>query len=130
MKTLNLLPIDSYFTLSIKSWHPYVKTKGVYEDGWCTQSCILAFKITCEMRLTLLVEFPGWQTVKLQKMKVVGKSTTVHDSLIQGTSKIEIDLFPGDQQVRLNASETFEMPSPDSRRCALRILEVEFSQIE
>jgi hypothetical protein len=49
---------------------------------------------------------------------------------MQGVTKINIDLFRGDQQVQLKAGEAFEMPNPDSRRCALRILEIEFSPVE
>ena len=125
-KVDHLLPIDDPCTFEVQSWQSYVETRGVSEDGWCEKSCVFRFKTTHHMTLSFLVEFPGWQKAASQMLKLSAKGVTVRSSLKPGTAKIEITLSPGGQKVCVFASNVFNMPSPDSRKCSFRIKELNF----
>jgi hypothetical protein len=126
----HLLPIDASCTLALDSWHSYVQTQGVSEDGWCAKSCIFRFETTRPMKLHFLVEFPGWQKATMQMLKVSANGVIVRSSLEPGTTKIEIPLVPGIKKIRIIANTIFKMPSPDPRECSIRIKELNFHIIE
>ncbi len=129
-KLNHLLPIDTPCTLTFNSWQSYVQTQGVWEDGWCAKSCVFRFETTRLTTLHFLVEFPGWQKVTRQMLKLSAKGVNVRRHIEPGTVKIKITLVPGVQKVRILASTIFNMPGTDPRKCAFQIKELDFQFID
>lgn len=113
--------ISSTLSLSPANWGDACAVKGVYEDGWCQRTIVIAFELESPMELQIDVEFPGWQSKKFQVIKIKAKKYSLKERLSPGVKEFHLRLEKGMHQITIRTNYLFDMPSPDTRRCAMQI---------